>query len=49
MFKEILQEICPCHSVSLVLPDNNKPGHNSTDFVTEIFNLFSSPPSSSLS
>ena len=49
MFKEILQEICPCHSVSLVLPDNNKPGHNSTDFVTDILNLFSSPPSSSSS
>merc|ERR1719234_2575022 len=46
MLKEILQEICPCHSVSLVLPDDNKLEDNSRDFLTDILNLFSSPSSS---
>ena len=44
MFKEMLQEICPCHSVSLVLPDNNKLEENSRDLVTDILNLLLTSP-----
>merc|ERR1719480_262938 len=49
MFKEILQEICPCHSVSLVLPDKNMLMENSADLVTEILNLLSFSPRTSSS
>merc|ERR1719154_283017 len=44
MFKEMLQEICPCHSVSLVLPDNKKLEANSRDTVTDILNLLLTSP-----
>merc|ERR1719154_520810 len=44
MFKEMLQEICPCHSVSLVLPDDKKLEENSRDTVTDILNLLLTSP-----
>jgi len=44
MFKEMLQEICPCHSVSLVMPDNKKLEENSRDTVTDILNLLLTSP-----
>ena len=50
-FKQMLQEICPCHSVSLVLPDNhnNKLEENSNDLLTDILNSFLTHPTSTSS
>ena len=50
-FKQMLQEICPCHSVSLVLPDNhnNTLEENSNDLLNDVLNSFLTSPTSTSS